>query len=161
VPILLNDAVNREMGVDSTHFVAESLCYTSDHVGNERLDGTQACIVLAAALPDSEVNLVHLSRNKANVHVNMADILCEGSTGALHSDEAGLDGDLNVLRNIEIFCLEDVLHLQIVLVRIKFTIEPIREPNVPSIHSFPTESSQQPHLSFRSITSQLECKNSP
>lgn len=88
------------------------LRHTGDHVDDEGLDSPQARNVLAAALPYREGDLVGLALQQPDVHVDVADILVQGSAGTLDRDETGLDVDFNTLGNVELFGLEDVPHLK-------------------------------------------------
>lgn len=67
--------------------------------------------MLAAALPDGEEDLGLLALDDTDVHVDMADVLGEGSPRASNADDTGLDGDLDALGDIEFFNLLDVQHL--------------------------------------------------
>ena len=67
--------------------------------------------MLAATLPYRKADFVVLALLEPNVHVDMTNILREGSAGALHGDETGLDADFNAGWNVELFGLEDVPHL--------------------------------------------------
>ena len=67
--------------------------------------------MLAATLPYRKADFVVLALLEPNVHVDMTNILREGSAGALHGDETGLDIDGDSLWDIELFSLEDVPHL--------------------------------------------------
>lgn len=75
------------------------LGYAGDHISDERLDGAQACDVLATTLPDGKCDLCPLSLDELDVHVDMADVLLELATRALDGDDARLDGDSNALRH--------------------------------------------------------------
>lgn len=128
--IVLDNAVDGEMGIDGAHLVLEALKstllvhahisygqptylrYTSDHVDDERLDGAQASYVLAATLPNCECDLVRLALGEPDVHVDVTDILRQGSARARDLDEAGLDAHFDPLRDVELFGLEDVPHLK-------------------------------------------------
>ena len=128
--IILNDAVDGEMGVDGAHLVLEALtivqgqitfCFeglatylghTGDHVDDEGLDCPQASNVLATALPYREADLVVLSLLKPDVHVDMTDVLRQSSTRTLDGNEAGLDVHGDTLGDVELFGLENVTHLE-------------------------------------------------
>jgi hypothetical protein len=86
------------------------LSYTSDHILDERPDGAKACDVLATALPYSKSDFCSLSLDELDVHVDMADILLELAARALDGDDAGLDGDGNAFRHVQLFCLQNVAH---------------------------------------------------
>ena len=88
------------------------LCYTGDHVLNETLNRAQARDVLAAALPYGQRNLLVLAAlEQPDVHIDMANIFREGSSGASDGDETRLDLNFDTLGNVEFFGLEDVPHL--------------------------------------------------
>lgn len=120
------------MGVHSTHLVLEALqseltcepsfsaylCrthlgHTGNHVLNETLDCTEASNVFPATLPYRQGDLVGLARKEPDVHINVADILRQGSPGALDGNLTGLYGDLDSLGNVELLGLENVLHLRV------------------------------------------------
>jgi len=65
------------------------------------------------SLPDSQGNFCGLSLKDADVHIDVTDILREGSAGSSNRDQARLDRDFNTGRDFEFFCLEDVPHLRI------------------------------------------------
>lgn len=67
--------------------------------------------MFATALPDSEGDLVDLALQQTDVHVDMADIFGEGTSRALHGDDAGFDGDLNTLRDLKLLGGKNVAHL--------------------------------------------------
>jgi len=56
--VILDDAVDGEMGVNRAHFIRETLGDASDHVCDKALDSSQTCNVFASTLPDSEGDLV-------------------------------------------------------------------------------------------------------
>lgn len=56
--VISNDDVDREMGVDGTHLVLETDGNTLDHVSNACLGSSEASGVLAASVPDNELDLV-------------------------------------------------------------------------------------------------------
>lgn len=99
------------MGVDSAHFVQETLGDTGDHVENETLNCAQACDVFAAALPDCKSHLVCFALEEADVHVDMADVLGQRPPWSCDIDDAGFDGDIDALGNVELFVLDNVSHL--------------------------------------------------
>ena len=82
------------------------LCNTSDHVDNERPEGAEDSDVLPAALPDSQRNkflaLDHLGE-ELNVHVDMSEVLLEGTSGTSNGDNPGLDGNSDVPGDREVF----------------------------------------------------------
>ena len=84
---------------------------TSDHVDNERPKCAEDSDVLPAALPDGEDHTVGLAVDETDVDIGVPEVLGEGSAGTLDGDKAGLDGDVNTLRNVELFGLENVPHL--------------------------------------------------
>lgn len=90
-----------------------NLSDTSDHVVDKGPDCAQTCDMLAATLPHCEGDFVCLPLQQPDVHVNMADVLSEGSSWSSDRNEAGLDGDFNTLWNVELFGLEDVPHLKV------------------------------------------------
>ena len=118
------------MGVDGTHLVLEALestvkhilysekfvwAYlgdTNDHVVDEGAESAEDSDVLPATLPDRQGHLVDLALHQPDVDISVSEVLREGTTGALDSDEAGLDVDFNALRNVEFFGLENVPHLE-------------------------------------------------
>lgn len=67
--------------------------------------------MLAATLPYCEGDLILAALDKSNIHVDMADVLRQGSPWAGDGDEARFDGDSNVGGDYEFFGLEDVPHL--------------------------------------------------
>ena len=68
--------------------------------------------MLPATLPDGESNLGGvLAFHQPDVHVDMPDVLDEGTPWSLNSDDTGLDGNVNTLGDIEFFCRVDVPHL--------------------------------------------------
>jgi len=70
-----------------------------NHIPDERLDGAEACDVLATTLPDSKSDLCPLSLDELDIHVDMADVLFELTARALDGDDARLDADGNALRH--------------------------------------------------------------
>ena len=68
--------------------------------------------MLPATLPDSESNLGSvLGFHQPDVHIDVSDILDEGTPWTLDGDDTGLDGNVNTLGDIEFFCRVDVPHL--------------------------------------------------
>lgn len=67
--------------------------------------------MLASTLPYSQSDFCGFALEEADVHVDMADVLCQDASGTSDGDEAGLDGDFNALRDVEFFGLEYVPHL--------------------------------------------------
>ncbi len=86
------------------------LGYAGDHILDERLDGAQACDVLATTLPDGKSDLGPLSFDELDVHVDVADVLLELAASALDGDDARLDGDGDALRHNQLFRLQNVTH---------------------------------------------------
>lgn len=85
---------------------------TVDHIRDETPDCSYAGNVLPTTLPDGESNLGDvLAFHQPDVHVDVSDILEEGTSWALNGDDAGLDGNVNTLGDIEFFCGVDVPHL--------------------------------------------------
>lgn len=85
---------------------------TGDHVGDETPECPEDSDVLPATLPDRQGDLVRLALHQPDVDISVPQVLGEGSAGASNGDEAGLDGDFNTLRNVELFGLENVPHLE-------------------------------------------------
>lgn len=56
--VLLNVDVDGEMGVDVTHLVLVTLGNTDDHVGDQRLDGTESGNILAGSVVQRDVDHV-------------------------------------------------------------------------------------------------------
>jgi hypothetical protein len=124
---VLDDAVDGEVGVHGTHFVQETLltCYytlrlilqrshlgdTGNQVLHQAAHSAKLSDVLTATLPDRKDDLGLGALLELNVHVNMANVLLEFAPWTLDGDEARLDGNGNALRNLELFGLENVLHL--------------------------------------------------
>lgn len=68
--------------------------------------------MLSSTLPDSESNFLGFrGLLEAYVHVDMANILRQRTTGTRDREDPRLNGDCDTLGNIEFFCLEDVPHL--------------------------------------------------
>jgi len=103
--IVLDDTVDREMGIHCPHFVLEALRNTLDHIRDETPDRPQAGNVLPATLPDGESNFGRvIGFHQPNVHVDVSDILDEGTSWPLDGDDTGLDGNVDTLRDLEFFC---------------------------------------------------------
>lgn len=131
VSTVLNDTVDREMGVYRTHLVLEALeshsiehcaikgCssiiaylrYTGDHVRNQGFQRAQDSNVLPAALPDGEGDLVDLALYQPDVDIGVSDILRQGTARACYFDETRFHSDLDSLGDFKFFGLEDVSHL--------------------------------------------------
>lgn len=76
-----------------------------DHVRDETPNGSQAGNVLPATLPDCEGDPGSvLSFHQPDVHVNVSDVLDDGASWTGNGDDTGLDGNVDTLRNIELFC---------------------------------------------------------
>ncbi len=69
--------------------------------------------MLTATLPYCEGDLILAALDKSDVHVDMADVLRQGSPWAGDGYETGFDGDGNVGGDYEFFGLEDVPHLHV------------------------------------------------
>jgi len=110
--IIGNNDVDGEMGVDETHLVLVTLGDTDDHVVDQGADGAEASDVLALAVPDNkaEAGGIHLD----NVHLNVTEVLVEGTAGTSDGDLAGLDLNSDALRDSEDFFLVDVLHFVLI-----------------------------------------------
>lgn len=81
------------MGVDVTHLVAESLGDTNDHVVDERAHGAEGSDVLAGAMV--HLNLDGVGGGLLEGDGQVTKVLLEDTTGALDSDLASLDVDLD------------------------------------------------------------------
>jgi hypothetical protein len=91
------------------------LSNTSNQVFNQTTEGAELCNMFTTALPDLEKDLVAIAALlDLNVHVHMANILCELSARALDGDETRLDRNGHSLRNVKLFGLEDIAHLYFV-----------------------------------------------
>lgn len=53
---IVDNDVDREMGVYSLDLVSEALCDTGDHVLNQRLDSSNASDVLSVSVPHCELD---------------------------------------------------------------------------------------------------------
>ena len=115
--------VNREMGVYGAHLVLEAQCDTLDHVSHGSLGGTEASQVLAATMPNNELELRALGAgDKADVHGHVAQVLklaplraattylLQLTSRALDSNDTRVNLDSHVLGNIEIQVLVDGKH---------------------------------------------------
>jgi hypothetical protein len=91
--IIGNNDVDGEMGVDEAHLVLVTLGDTDDHVVDQRADGAEASNVLALSVPDNETKAGGIELD--DVHLDVTEVLDEGSTGTLDGDVTGLDLDLN------------------------------------------------------------------
>lgn len=89
------------------------LRHPSDHVVNETSDSAKAGDMLAPTLPDGQGNfaLVLCSLDNPDVHVDMANVFGERSSGASDLDDTRLYLHSHTLGNVEFFGLEDVAHL--------------------------------------------------
>jgi hypothetical protein len=105
--IIVNNNVDGKMGIYVAHLVLETLGDTSDHVVDDGADSTDASNVLAVAVVDNELEL--LLTNGLDLHVKVTEVLGELTSRPLDSDNARLDGDINVLGNDELVVLVDVL----------------------------------------------------
>jgi len=106
--IISNNDVDGEMGIDETHLVLVTLGDTNDHVVDQRADGAEASNVLALAVPDSETETGRVELD--NIHVNMTEVLGQGTTGTSNGDDTGLDINLDIVRDGENLFLVDILH---------------------------------------------------
>lgn len=69
--------------------------------------------MLASTLPYCESDCDGLDGfDDSDIHVNMSDVLLDGSPGSGDGDESGLDSNLDTLGDYEFFGLEDVAHLK-------------------------------------------------
>jgi len=110
VSVILDNAVDGEMGVDGTHFVSEALGNTVNHVVDHTLDCPQACNMFPSSLPNSKRNFGTFALDQPDVHVDVLDVLCEGTARASHGNDTGFDGHGDSLWDVEFFGLEDVPH---------------------------------------------------
>ena len=61
--------------------------------------------MLPATLPDGESNFgTVLGFHQPDIHVDVSDILDEGTPWTLYGDDTGLDNNINTFGNIEFFC---------------------------------------------------------
>jgi hypothetical protein len=113
--VLLDNAVDREMGVYRTHFVSETLEYhehwckaeaedahlgnTYHHVVDQGANGSQASDVFPAALPDTQSDYSSFVLHYPNIHINMSDILSQSSPGSSDCDKARFDGNIDAGRD--------------------------------------------------------------
>ena len=95
---------------------------SSNHIVNHTPDCSQTGYVLSAALPYSQGDFGCFAFDDSNIHIDMPHILRQGSTRSGHSDETGLDCDVNTRGYIEFFSFEDVPHLKGDVVR--YTLHP-------------------------------------
>lgn len=66
----------------AAHLVSEALSDTDDHVLDQALDGSQASNVLAAAVPDHELDFGALGGfGDSHIHVDVLDALCRQKKG--------------------------------------------------------------------------------
>jgi len=105
IAVTLDDTVDGEVSVDGTHLVEEALRDASNHVLDQGFDCSQAGDMLPSTLPDSKKNLVGRALGEPDIHINVSDILRECSSRTSDRNDAGLDGDLDALRNVKFFCL--------------------------------------------------------
>jgi hypothetical protein len=105
--VVVNDNVDGKMGIYVTHLVFKTLGNTSDHVVDNGTDGTDAGDVLTVAVVDDKLEL--LLTDRLDLHVKMAKVLGELTTGTLDGHNARLDVDFNVIGNDELVVLVDVL----------------------------------------------------
>jgi len=68
--------------------------------------------MLPGSLPDGEEDLVLGTLDESDVHVHMANVFGEGSTGTADGDDSRLDADIDTVRDRELFELLDVQHLR-------------------------------------------------
>jgi hypothetical protein len=106
--IIGDNNVDGEMGVDEAHLVLVTLGDTDDHVVDQGADGAEASNVLALAVPDNEAEAGGIQLN--NVHLDVTEVLVEGTTGTGDGDLASLDLDLDALGDSENLFLVDILH---------------------------------------------------
>ena len=111
IPAILDDAVDREMGVDCPHLVAETLRNANNKIVYEGTDRSEARVVFASTCPNLQDDLVTLLGRY--VHSNMADVLRQSSSRARNGDDTGLDLHLDALRHLELLGLDDVLHCEV------------------------------------------------
>jgi len=105
--VIVDNNVDGKMGIYVTHLVLETLGDTSDHVVDDGTNGADASNVLAVAVVDNKLEL--LLTNGLDLHVKMTEVLGEFTARSLDGDNAGLDGDINVLGDDELVVLVDVL----------------------------------------------------
>jgi hypothetical protein len=86
----------------------EALGDTGDHVVHERADGADTGNVLTATMVDDKLELVLTSKLDFNVQVT--EVLVQSATRTSNSNVAGLDADLDTLRDDEFVVLVDILH---------------------------------------------------
>lgn len=87
------------------------LGHTSDQVHNQALEGTEDSDMLPSSLPHSKSNLVDLALQYPDIDIGVTDVLRQSTTGTLDGDNSRLDGDVNAVRDVELFGLENVPHL--------------------------------------------------
>jgi len=85
---LLDNAIDREMCVNQSHLVSESLRDTSDHVFDERFDCSQAGDMFPPSLPDCKGDLVLLALDELNVHVNVSNVLLQLPSWSFYINDA-------------------------------------------------------------------------
>lgn len=67
--------------------------------------------MLPSSLPHSKSDLVDLALQYPDIDIGVTDVLRQSTTGTLDSDNSRLDGDVNAVRDVELFGLENVPHL--------------------------------------------------
>lgn len=67
--------------------------------------------MLPASLPHSESDFVDLALQYPDIDIGVSNVLRQSTTGTLDGDDSRLDGDVNAVRNVELFGLENVPHL--------------------------------------------------
>ena len=64
------------------------------------------------SLPNCKSDLVVLALNQADVHIDMANVLCERSPRPSDHNNARLDGDSHTVWDLQFFGFENVAHLR-------------------------------------------------
>lgn len=106
--IVQNIDVDREMGIDISHLVLESLGDTSDHIGDQRLDSSQSGSVFSVSVVYSDSDL--FVRHFLEGNVDMSQVLVQGASGTSNGDLSGLDLDNDSLGDVENFVGLDIFH---------------------------------------------------
>jgi len=99
MPVILDNAVDWEMSIYGTHFVSESLGYSSDHIIDQGPNRSKASDVLPTALPNSQRDFWCLPFQYPDIHVDMSDVLGQGATGTSNRNETGFYYNINAVRD--------------------------------------------------------------